>query len=514
MNNKNFYITTPIYYPSGKPHMGHAYSSIVADIFARFKRLEGYNVLFLTGTDEHGQKIQKEAEKNNKDPKVFCDELSEKFKSLTKTLNLSNDDFIRTTESRHHKSVVEIWARLVKSGDIYLDKYSGWYSVSDEAFYDEDEIIEQDGKKVSKDSGSKVEWVEEESYFFKLSAWSNKLLDHYKKNKDFILPTSRRNEVISFVEKGLKDLSISRTSFSWGIPVPKNNKHVIYVWLDALTNYISALNFPNTEDKQYKTFWPADVHIIGKDILRFHAVFWPAFLLAAKLPLPKRVFGHGWILSDDKKMSKSLGNILDPIEIIDKYGIDQLRYYLVKEVSLGNDGSISLENLKNCINNDLANNYGNLCQRVFSFIKKNCDNKIPLSSKLNDSDKKLLNNLKNSLPKLITLMNNQELNEYIKIVVSFSFDANKYFNDSEPWAVKKKDPERMKAILFTIVEQIKNISILLNPIIPNATKKILSMINLSSQNISINKINDEMILNNKNELGNLEILFTKIEDDN
>jgi len=514
MTNKYFYITTPIYYPSGKPHMGHAYSSIVADIFARFKRLEGYNVLFLTGTDEHGQKIQKEAEKNGKEPKVFCDELSEKFKSLTKTLNLSNDDFIRTTESRHHKSVVEIWERLVKSGDIYLDKYSGWYSVSDEAFYDKDEIIEQDGNKVSKDSGSKVEWVEEESFFFKLSAWSDKLLDHYKINKDFILPTSRSNEVISFVEKGLKDLSISRTSFSWGIPVPKNNKHVIYVWLDALTNYISALNFPNTEDKKYKAFWPADVHVIGKDILRFHAVFWPAFLLAAKLPLPKRVFGHGWILSDDKKMSKSLGNILDPIEIIDKYGIDQLRYYLVKEVSLGNDGSISLENLKNCINNDLANNYGNLCQRVFSFIKKNCDNKIPLSSKLNDTDKKLLNDLKNSLPKLITLMNNQELNEYIKIVVSFSFDANKYFNDSEPWAVKKKDPERMKAILFTIVEQIKNISILLNPIIPNATKKILSMINLSSQNICIDIINNEKILNNKKELGNLEILFTKIEDDN
>jgi methionyl-tRNA synthetase len=511
---KNFYITTPIYYPSGKPHMGHAYSSIVADIFARFKRLEGFNVLFLTGTDEHGQKIQKEAKKNNKEPKIFCDELSETFRSLTKTLNLSNDDFIRTTEHRHHKSVIEIWNKLVGSGDIYLDKYSGWYSVSDEAFYDEDEIEDMNGKKISKSSGSLVEWVEEESYFFKLSAWSKKLLEFYKKNPNFILPDSRKNEVVSFVEKGLKDLSISRTSFTWGIPVPKNKKHVIYVWLDALTNYISALNFPNTEDKKYKAFWPADVHIIGKDILRFHAVFWPAFLLAAKLPLPKRVFGHGWILSDDKKMSKSLGNILDPIEIIDQYGIDQLRYYLVKEVSLGNDGSISLENLKNCINNDLANNYGNLCQRVFSFIKKNCDNKIPLSSKLTVSDKKLLNNLKNSLPKLITLMNNQELNEYIKIVVSFSFDANKYFNDSEPWAVKKKDPERMNAILFTIVEQIKNISILLNPIIPNATNKILSMINLSAQNISIDKINDENILSNKKELGNLEILFTKIEDDN
>jgi len=512
--SKNYYITTPIYYPSGKPHMGHAYSSIVADIFARFKRLENYNVLFLTGTDEHGQKIQKEAKKNNKDPKTFCDELSETFRSLTKTLNLSNDDFIRTTERRHHKSVIEIWNKLVSSGDIYLDKYNGWYSVSDEAFYDEDEIEIKNGMKISKSSGSLVEWVEEESYFFKLSAWSNKLLEFYKKNPNFILPESRKNEVVRFVEKGLKDLSISRTSFTWGIPVPKNEKHVIYVWLDALTNYISALNFPNTEDKKYKAFWPADVHIIGKDILRFHAVFWPAFLLAAKLPLPKRVFGHGWILSDDKKMSKSLGNILDPLEIINKYGIDQLRYYLVKEVSLGNDGSISLENLKNCINNDLANNYGNLCQRVFSFIKKNCDNKIPYSTKLNNSDKALLKNLKNSLPKLQNMMDNQDLNEYIKKVVGFSFEANKYFNDSEPWAVKKKDPERMNAILFTIVDQIKNISILLNPIIPNATSKVLAMINISNENININNIKNEETLNHKKKLGELEILFNKIENDN
>ena len=289
MTNKNYYITTPIYYPSGNPHMGHAYSSIVADIFARFKRLDGYNVLFLTGTDEHGQKIQKEAAKNNKDPKVFCDELSEKFKSLTKILNLSNNDFIRTTEQRHHKSVLEIWKRLVQSGDIYLDKYSGWYSVSDEAFYDEDEIEDKDGEKISKSSSSKVEWVEEESYFFKLSAWTDKLLNHYQKNSEFILPQSRKNEVVSFVERGLKDLSISRTSFSWGIQVPENSKHIIYVWLDALTNYISALNFPDIDGTKYKNFWPADVHIIGKDILRFHAVFWPAFLMAAKLPLPRRV---------------------------------------------------------------------------------------------------------------------------------------------------------------------------------------------------------------------------------
>ena len=512
--NKNFYITTPIYYPSGKPHMGHAYSSIVADIFARFKRLEKYKVLFLTGTDEHGQKIQKEAKKNNKDPKIFCDEISETFRSLTKKLNLTNDDFIRTTEERHYKSVKEIWNRLVESKDIYLDKYSGWYSVSDEAFYDEDEVEEINGKKISKLSGSSVEWVEEESYFFKLSSWGKKLLKFYNDNENFILPPSRRNEVIKFVEKGLKDLSVSRTSFTWGIPVPKNNKHIIYVWLDALTNYISALNFPDVNDKKYKSFWPADIHIIGKDILRFHAVFWPAFLLAAKLPLPKRVFGHGWILSDEKKMSKSLGNILDPIEIIDKYGIDQLRYYLVKEVSLGNDGSISMENLKNCINNDLANNYGNLCQRVFSFIKKNCGNKIPASTNLNVTDKKFLDNLLKKLPHLINLMNNQNLNEYIKTVVGFSFDANKYFNDSEPWKEKKGNLNRMNAILFTVSHQIKSISILLNPIIPDATNKVLKSMNIPIKDLNIENIKDLNILNHDKELNNLEILFNKIEDDN
>jgi len=512
--DKNFYITTPIYYPSGNPHMGHAYSSIVADIFARFKRLEGYNVLFLTGTDEHGLKIQREAEKNKKDPKIFCNELSEKFKDLTKVLNLSNDDFIRTTEKRHYSSVEEIWNRLVKSGDIYLDKYSGWYSVSDEAYYGEDEIELVDGKKVSKTSGSTVDWVEEESYFFKLSAWSQKLLDHYKNNNDFILPMSRKNEVVKFVEKGLKDLSVSRTSFSWGIPVPNDKKHVIYVWLDALSNYLSALNFPDVSDNNYKRFWPADVHIIGKDILRFHAIYWPAFLLAAKLPLPKKIFGHGWILSGDKKMSKSLGNILDPIEIINSYGIDQLRYYLVKEVSLGNDGSISMDNLKNCINNDLANNYGNLCQRVFSFIKKNSANKIPRNDKLIELDNKLLNDLKKNIPNLIELINKQNLNEFLKIVVGYSFDANKYFNDSEPWSVKKSDPDRMRAILYTICTQIKNISILLNPIIPLATDKVLETMNVRKENRTISKIDNLECFDHDKELKKLEILFTKIDNDN
>ena len=512
--DKNFYITTPIYYPSGKPHMGHAYSSIIADIFARFKRLEGYDVIFLTGTDEHGLKIQREAEKNKKEPQKFCDELSENFRELTNILNLSNDDFIRTTEQRHHESVKEIWDRLVKSGDIYLDTYSGWYSVSDEAYYDEEEIEESNGKKIAKASGSSVDWVEEESYFFKLSAWSKKLLKFYEENEKFILPKSRRNEVVNFVKKGLTDLSISRTSFSWGIPVPKNNKHVIYVWLDALTNYLSALNFPNIEDKKFTKFWPADVHIIGKDILRFHAIYWPAFLLAAKIDPPKRIFGHGWILSDDKKMSKSLGNILDPIEIIKTYGIDQLRYYLIKEVSLGNDGSISMVNLKNCINNDLANNYGNLCQRVFSFIKKNCSNKIPKPTTLEEKDNKLLNNLKNDVPNLVSLINNQNLNDYMKKVVNYSFEANKYFNDSEPWTVKKNDPQRMKNILFTVCEQIKNISILLHSVIPISTQKVLNAMNIEKDKIKLDKINDLNSFDYKNELKNLDILFKKIEDDN
>ena len=369
MSNKNFYITTPIYYPSGKPHMGHAYSSIIADIFARFKRIDEFDVFFLTGTDEHGLKMQREAEKNSKDVKLFCDELSSKFKDLTNILYLSNDDFIRTTEKRHFKSVIDIWSKLEKSEDIYLSKYQGWYSVSDEAYYDDDEIETKNKIKYSKVSGSKVEWVEEESYFFKLSSWQDKLLKFYNENPKFILPISRRNEVIEFVKKGLKDLSVSRTSFNWGIPVPTNSKHLIYVWLDALTNYLSALNYPNTEDNKYKNFWPANIHIIGKDILRFHAIYWPAFLMAANIPLPKRIYGHGWILSDDKKMSKSLGNILDPIEIINNFGVDQLRYYLSKEVSLGNDGNISLKNLTDCINNDLANNYGNLMSKSICFYK-------------------------------------------------------------------------------------------------------------------------------------------------
>ncbi len=513
MSKKNFYITTPIYYPSGKPHMGHAYSSIIADVIARYKSIDNYNVFFLTGTDEHGLKIQREAKRNNKDPKVFCDEISTTFKNLAKSLNLSNNDFIRTTEDRHYKSVKEIWQRLEKSGDIYLDKYSGWYSVSDEAYYDEDEITDDNGSKKSKLSGSKVEWVEEDSYFFKLSAWSEKLLKFYKENPNFILPLSRKKEVENFVKKGLKDLSVSRTSFSWGIPVPKNNKHIIYVWLDALTNYISALNFPNTEDNLYKKYWPADLHIIGKDILRFHAIYWPAFLLAAKIKPPKRVFGHGWILSDDKKMSKSLGNILDPLEIIKIYGVDQLRYYLIKEVSLGNDGSISLKNLKNCINNDLANNYGNLCQRVLSFINKNCNSEIPKAGELNNIDKKLYEEIIKKISKLNDMINTQDLNSYIKEVINFSFNSNKYFNDLEPWKLKNTDIKRMNTVLYCILNQIKSISILLYPIIPNSVEKTFKYLGLENRDIALKNINNFNLLKPGSKINKVDILFKKIESE-
>ncbi len=510
---KNFYITTPIYYPSGKPHMGHAYSSILADIFARFKRLEGYNVHYLTGTDEHGLKIEREAKKNNKDTKVFCDEISVKFKDLTKILNLSNDDFIRTTEKRHYKSVEEIWNRLIDSKDIYLGKYSGWYSISDEAYYEDDEIEEENNKKIAKSSGSPVDWVEEDSYFFKLSKWGNKLLELYKENPKFILPESRRNEVIKFVEKGLKDLSVSRTSFSWGIPVPKNKNHIIYVWLDALTNYLSALNFPDTNSKLYKTFWPADIHLIGKDILRFHAIYWPAFLMASNLPLPKRIYGHGWILSDEKKMSKSIGNILDPIDIINKFGIDQLRYYLTKEVSLGNDGNVSLENLKKCINNDLANNFGNLCQRVFSFIEKNFEGKIPKKVRNNSIDETFNNEIIDNIKGLIDLMDNQDLNNYIKQVVNFSFNANKYFNDNEPWSLKKSDPERMGDIVSSITKQILNITLLLSPIIPKTSEIILNTLNIKKEDRVINSIEKD-VLNYDTPIKKNKILFEKVDNDN
>ena len=511
--DKNFYITTPIYYPSGRPHMGHAYSSIIADFFARFKSIDDYNVHFLTGTDEHGLKIQRSAEKAGKKPKEFCDQISQTFKDLSKTLNLSNTDFIRTTEDRHKKTVKHLWYLLEKSVDIYLSNYSGWYSVSDEAFYNEDEIEEIEGKKIAKSSKSTVEWIEEESYFFRLSKWQKPLLEFYENNPDFILPESRKNEVISFVKSGLKDLSVSRKTFTWGIPVPSNDKHIIYVWLDALTNYLSALNYPDTNDELFKKFWPASIHLIGKDILRFHAIYWPAFLLAAKIELPKKVYGHGWILSGEEKMSKSKGNILDPLKIIEEYGLDPLRYYLVKEVSFGNDGNISQERLEDCINSDLANNYGNLCQRVTAFAMKNCDGKIPAKIDFQPDDLKILNKFQENLDTIRSKINDQNINFYIDFIVNLLFEANKYFNDQEPW--KKKDNLiRLNTIVYTTLEIVRKISFLLYPIIPETSLKALKIFNLSEKDIKLETISNNEFIIKGNMINKIDILIKKIEKEN
>ena len=508
--DKNYYITTPIYYPSAKPHMGHAYSSIMADFFARFKRIDGYNVHFLTGTDEHGLKIQRAAEKKNVSPQEFCDDISQTFRNLSGKLNLSNTDFIRTTEERHKKTVQHLWSELEKNDDIYLSKYSGWYSVSDEAFYSEDEIADKDGIKIASSSGSVVEWIEEESYFFRLSKWQNKLLDYYEKNPDFISPKSRNNEIISFVKSGLKDLSISRKTFSWGIKVPSNPEHVIYVWLDALTNYISALNYPDINGPLYKNFWPASVHLIGKDILRFHGVYWPAFLMATKIPLPKRIYGHGWILSGEEKMSKSKGNILDPLDIIKTYGLDQLRYYLVKEVSFGSDGNISQDRLEDCINSDLANNYGNLCQRVTAFAEKNCSSKVPPFQKFKDEDLIMLDKFTKNLPRLRNEIDKQNINFYINFIVSALFEANKYFNDQEPWK-KKDDQERLDTIVYTSLEMIRKISFMLYPIIPDSIKKALTIFNLKAEDINFESIGSHNYLKTGKNINKIDILFKKIE---
>ena len=511
--NKTFYISTPIYYPSAKPHMGHAYSSIIADFFARLKKIDGYEVFFLTGTDEHGLKIQRAAEKKGIPTLDFCNEISKTFKELSKTLNLINSDFIRTTENRHKKSVQYLWKELVKNNEIYLSKYSGWYSVSDEAFYNDDEIENKEGKKIAKLSKSEVEWVDEESYFFRLSKWEKPLLDFYDQNPDFISPASRRNEVISFVKNGLKDLSVSRKSFSWGINVPNDNAHVIYVWLDALTNYISALNYPNKSDNLYKKFWPASVHLIGKDILRFHAIYWPAFLLAAKIEPPKKVYGHGWILSNEEKMSKSKGNILDPLEIIKKYGLDPLRYYLIKEVSFGNDGNISQDRLEDCINSDLANNFGNLCQRVSAFTIKNCDSKIPEKIQFLNEDLKILDEYNKNLDNLRLEIDNQNINYYIDYIINRLFEANKYFNDQEPWK-KKNDIIRLNTIVFTTLEIVRKITFLLYPIIPHSCLKALEIFNLKEKDIIFETIRNNDFLKKGSSIKKIDILFNKIEKEN
>ena len=493
--------------------MGHAYSSIISDFFARFKRIDGYEVHFLTGTDEHGLKVQRSAEKAGQEPQKFCDQISQTFRELSETLNLSNTDFIRTTEKRHKKTVQHLWNELEKNDDIYLSNYSGWYSVSDEAFYNENEIEEIDGKKIAISSKSSVEWIEEESYFFRLSKWEKPLLDYYKANPDFISPESRKNEVISFVKGGLKDLSVSRKTFSWGIAVPNNKKHVIYVWLDALTNYLSALNYPEINSDLFKKYWPASIHLIGKDILRFHAIYWPAFLLAAKIDLPKRVYGHGWILSGEEKMSKSKGNILDPLEIIKEYGLDPLRYYLIKEVSFGNDGNISQERLEDCINSDLANNYGNLCQRVTAFAIKNCDGKIPSIIKFQDEDLLILNKFKDNLDNIRSKIDDQNINFYIDYIVNSLFEANKYFNDQEPWK-KKDDLVRLNTIVYTTLEIVRKISFLLYPIIPDTSIKALKIFDIPEREIILSSISKNDYLKEGSNINKIDLLFKKIEKNN
>ena len=466
--SKYYYITSPIYYVNDSPHIGHAYTSIACDVMARFMRLSGYEVHFLTGTDEHGQKVEKSALLKNIDPQAFTDEVSQRFRNLSPLLNLSNDDFIRTTEERHKQGACAIWNKLLENGYIYLGKYAGWYALRDEAFYAESEIV--DGKAPT---GAPVEWVEEPSYFFALSKFQDKLLEFYQENPHFIEPESRRNEVMSFVKGGLLDLSVSRTSFNWGIKIPQDPKHVMYVWLDALTNYISAL-----EGDNYQKFWPADLHIVGKDILRFHAVYWPAFLMAANLPLPKRVVAHGWWTNEGQKISKSLGNTIDPISLVEDFGVDPTRYFLMREVPFGQDGNFSRENMINRINSELANNIGNLAQRSLAFINKNAEAKVP------EIDVELLykSPLLSGLAKKVTnyqeLMKMQKFSHALELVIEIANQANVYIDEQAPWALRKTDPKKMQEVLYILIETIRYIAILLLPFIPQAMDQLLDQLNI------------------------------------
>ena len=474
-----FYITTPIYYVNGKPHIGHAYTTIACDVIARFMRLDGRRVHFLTGTDEHGQKVEKSAAEAGVSPQIFCDEIAETFRTLTRALDISNDDFIRTTEERHIKSCQALWQRLVERGEIYLGSYAGWYAVRDEAFYTEGDLSPPDADGIRQaPSGAPVEWVEEPSYFFRLSAWGDRLLDFYAANPDFIGPDSRRNEVVSFVRSGLRDLSVSRTSFTWGVKVPGDPAHIMYVWLDALTNYITALGYPDTESEAYRSFWPADLHMVGKDIVRFHAVYWPAFLLAAGLEPPKRVFAHGWWTAGEEKMSKSLGNAIDPEELVERFGLDPVRYFLMREIPFGQDGDFSERALVGRINADLANNLGNLAQRTLSLVQKNLAGAAPALANLTAEDEALLGQARALLPALRAAMAGTELHTMLARLFEASDAANKYIDAQAPWALKKTDPARMATVLAVLVEAIRIIVILLQPVMPTACAAILDQLAL------------------------------------
>ena len=478
-DKKRFYVTTPIYYVNDKPHIGHAYTTLACDVLARFKRLDGFEVMFLTGTDEHGQKVEKAATDKGVTSQAFTDSVSQNFRDLTSRMNFSNDDFIRTTEARHRAACQKLWSILLERGHITLGSYAGWYAVRDEAFYTETEIV--DGKAPT---GAPVEWVEEPSYFFNLSQWQEPLLEFYEANPDFVGPTSRFNEVKSFVSSGLRDLSVSRASFSWGVPVPDDDAHVMYVWLDALTNYLTATGWPVDGDfadkDRNERFWPADLHMVGKDILRFHGVYWPAFLMAAGLPLPKRVFAHGWWTNEGEKISKSLGNVIDPNMLAEEFGLDQTRYFLMREVPFGNDGDFSRRAIIRRMNGDLANDLGNLSQRVLSMIFKNCSGVMPaLPATAAPEDSALLDAADAMLGKVRAHMDVQSFHEALRCIWEVVSDANKYVDTTAPWGLKKTDPVRMGEVLAVLAETIRQAAILVQPVMPGSASKILDQLGVA-----------------------------------
>ena len=475
MAGEPYYITTAISYPNGAPHIGHAYEVIATDAVARFKRLDGYDVWFLTGTDEHGQKIQQTAARNATTPQAFVDEMAPKFQAMADLLNCSYDRFIRTTDEDHIRSSEEIWRRMDRNGDIYLSKYAGWYSVRDEAYYDEKELVTAPDGTRQAPTGTPVEWVEEESYFFRLSAYAEKLLAHYRANPDFIGPDTRRNEVVSFVEGGLDDLSVSRTTFDWGIPVPGDPKHVMYVWVDALTNYITGAGFPDEASPLWR-YWPADAHVIGKDIIRFHAVYWPAFLMSADLPLPKRVFGHGFLFNRGEKMSKSVGNVIAPADLAAAYGIDQLRYFLLREVPFGQDGNYSHEAIVNRINADLANDLGNLAQRSLTMIARNCEGRVPEPGTLTEADQALLARADTLPEQARGAIASFALHTALAEIWAVVAEANRYFANAEPWALRKTDPARMAGVLYVTAEVLRAVGILAQPFMPKAAAELLDLL--------------------------------------
>ncbi len=477
--DKRYYLTTPIYYVNDVPHIGHAYTTLACDVLARFKRFDGFDVHFLTGTDEHGQKVEKSAAAAGIEPQEFTDRVSQNFRALANAMNYSHDDFIRTTEERHIKASQAIWTKLKENGHIYLGSYAGWYAVRDEAFYDESELTEGEGGTKTAPSGAEVEWVEEPSYFFDLSKWQEPLLKFYEDNPDFIAPKSRRNEVMSFVKGGLRDLSISRTSFKWGVPVPGDPDHIMYVWLDALTNYLTAVGYPDESSDDYLKYWPTSLHMVGKDILRFHAVYWPAFLMGAGIDVPKRVFAHGWWTNEGQKISKSVGNIIDPNEIVDTYGLDQVRYFLMKEVPFGNDGDFSHRAMISRINSDLANDLGNLCQRVLSMIHKNCAAQVPACQSVGIETYPVyvtLTDIRQALAKVRVHMDNQVFHEALEEIWRIIRDANRTVDESAPWALRKTDPEAMASVLYILAEIIRHFAILLQPFMPESCGKMLDQL--------------------------------------